>query len=279
MSSSTFDDLVESGCDALRLLSLEHSENMMDESAEASPSTISEASAPSSSLSSALWSAQPHLPATQPRAWEPQLTALNSAWTAATGVALRRFPFFLTPQKAVPTVPFSFTYSEYEAHAAQGRGMDSERDSFDSLGGAYFPNDTSKQDHAIEPTKSSPYLFVTEKNHLFISSKGPRKAGGSLIWPSEQANGHAPMMTSMRMKILNRPRVKVTVCTQGEEDENGSATPTDDMAAQDEELGCKGDSALTEPPRHAHRWPIYHASIGVHLFGRQEIPPPVSDRE
>jgi hypothetical protein len=39
MSSSTFDDLVESGCDALRRLSLEHSENMMDESAEASPCT------------------------------------------------------------------------------------------------------------------------------------------------------------------------------------------------------------------------------------------------
>jgi hypothetical protein len=36
MASSTFDDLVESGCDALRRLCLEHGENMMDESAEAS---------------------------------------------------------------------------------------------------------------------------------------------------------------------------------------------------------------------------------------------------
>jgi hypothetical protein len=37
MSSSTFDDLVESGCDALRRLSLELGELTMEEPAEASP--------------------------------------------------------------------------------------------------------------------------------------------------------------------------------------------------------------------------------------------------
>ncbi|KAF8179634.1 hypothetical protein BJ912DRAFT_1062734 [Pholiota molesta] len=182
----------------------------MEEPAQASPSVAcseretdllvtphgSEASAASSSLSSALWGPQHRSPAAQPHAWEAPSIAAESALAVVAASVFRRYPFL---------------------DAQYGNLL-----------------------YRLLEQKSATDHFAREFAPLATGKPGPYN---------------------------------------GKEGENGPAAPTDDMAAQDEDAGCKGESALTESARRAHRWTIYRAIIGVRLFGQQEIPSPVSGRE